>query len=161
MLETKNQQKNNAVLTSWTAPEFIKYDKGRGWFITLGIISLGLIFIAFFMKNFLFALIIVLTTFLIYAQGSRRPRKIKFAISDKGILIDQKEYFYNEFKSFWIFEEPERILSLMTKKLTQPSLSLPLGEQRTEEIRKILIRSLPERKQEETLSDIIARKIKL
>ncbi len=160
MLQTDNQQKNNTVLISWTAPEFIRYEKGHGWFIALGIIGLTLVVVALFMKNYLFVLIIVLTIFLIYIQGLKHPQKIKFAISNEGVLIGEKEYLYAELKSFWIFEEPEQILSLLTKKITQPQLSIPLGDQNSKEIRKALIKFIPEKKQEETLSDIIARKIK-
>ena len=156
----ENQQKNNSLYISWTAPEFIRYEKSRGWFIAIGIFGSLLIIAALFMKNYLFVLIIVLAAFLIYVQGARHPRKIKFVISDHGIEIDEKEYLWNEFKSFWIFEEPDKILSLLTKKITQPHLPIPLGDQRAEDIKKILSRFIPERKQEETISDIIARKMK-
>lgn len=156
----ESQQKNIPFYISWTAPEFIRYEKSHGWFIAIGIFGFLLVIVALFMKNYLFVLIIVLATFLIYIQGARHPRKIKFVISDHGIEIDEKEYLWSEFKSFWIFEEPDKILSLLTKKITQPHLPIPLGDQQTEDIKKILIRFIPERKQEETLSDVIARKMK-
>jgi len=158
---TEDSKKNDDVFISWVAPEFTRYEKSKIWFILLGIISATLIIIALLMKNFLFALIIFMAAFLIYVQGLKHPRKIKFTISEEGLTIDEKTFHYSELKSFWIFEEPGiRILSVITKKLIQPQLSIPLEDQSPEIIRKALIRFIPERKQEETLTDIITRKLK-
>ncbi len=88
--------------------------------------------------------------------------KIKFTSPELwGIVkIDEKNYSFSELKSFWIFEEPEQTLSVITKKITQSHLSIPLDDQNLKEIRKFLIKFIPEKKQEESLSDVIARKMK-
>ena len=157
----EDQQKNNSIFISWTAPEFIQYEKGRSWFVMLAIISAALVIIALLMQNYLFALIIVMAAFLIYVQAAKRPKEITFMISSEGITIDEKTYPFGEFRSFWIFEEPElRYANLLSKRLTQPQIHLPLAEQDPQIIRRALIDFIPEKKQEETFSDIIARKIK-
>jgi len=161
MLE--NQQKNDSILISWQAPEFIRHEKSRSWFIVLGILSALLIIVTYLMKNYLFILIIVLAAFLIFVQAKKYPRKIKFEITNDGITIDQEKYSFSDFKSFWIFEEEEpqmQFLSLLTKKLTQPHLTIPLGDKKPEEIKTVLLKFIPEKKHEETLSDILAKKIK-
>ncbi len=155
------QEKNSEILFSWTTPEFIQGEKSTGWFWALGIISLAMIVVSLLMKNFLFALIIVLATFLIYIQAKKHPRKIKITLTEKGVTIEEKNYDWSDFRSFWIFEAPEiRSLSLLSKKITQPQIYIPLDEQSPEKIKEILIKFLPEKKQEESLIDAIARKIK-
>ena len=157
----ENPQKNNEFSISWAAPEFVRYEKSQGWFIALAIIGLALIAVALLTQNYLFALIIIMATFLIYIQAKKHPRKINFAISDKGVDVDGKRYFHNELKSFWIFEDSAPpILSILTKKIIQPHLEIILGSQEPEKIKKILIKFLPEKKQEETFSDIIVRRIR-
>jgi len=159
MIDSK--QNDDKILISWTAPEFIRYEKGRGWYIGLGFISLALIIIALFMQNYLFALIIAMAAFLIYVQAVKRPKEITFIISGEGITINDKTYPISDIRSFWIFEEPElRYISLLSKRLTQPHMSLPLADQDPQSIRRALLNFIQEKKQEETFSEIIVRKIR-
>ncbi len=155
------QENNNQILVSWTTPEFVQQDKSPAWFWALGIICVALAIVSLLMKNYFFILIIALSAFLIYIQAKKQPRKIEIKISSKKLTIDEKDYEYSEFKSFWIFDDPQlHYLNLVSKKLIQPQIQIPLGGQRPESIREILKKFIPEREQEETLTDIITRKIK-
>jgi hypothetical protein len=155
------EEKNNSILLSWTAPEFIKHEKSAGWFWALGIIGVALVVVSLMMQNYLFILIVILAAFLIYIQAKKRPTNIRVTLTNKGIIINDKEYAYSDLRSFWIFEEPEiECLSLISKKLTQPQIQIPFGEQNPKKIREILIKFITEKEQEEPLIDAIARKIK-
>ena len=156
-----DDQKENLILLSWFAPEFVKHEKSAPWFWVLGIMSLAMIIISLIMKNFLFVLIVVLAAFLIYIQAKKHPRKIKIFLTEKGITIEEKNYDWKEFRSFWIFQEPEiKSLSLISKKITQPQIYIPLNEQSPEKIKEVLIKFLPEKEQEESLIDAITRRIR-
>jgi len=149
------------IQISWSAPEFAHYEKNRGWFLGLFLITAILLAIAVLMKNFLFAFLIIVSVFLIYTQAKKRPRLIEFIISEKGVTIDEKLYPYNELHSFWIFEEPEaQILSLISKKIIHPRLPIPLGDKTSEEIKEVLSIFIPLKKQEEAFSETLARKLK-
>ncbi|MBU1102566.1 hypothetical protein KJ853_02825 [Patescibacteria group bacterium] len=153
--------KDNSTLISWTAPEFIRYEKSKGWFAAFWLISAAFVIASLLMENYLFTLIIFLAAFLIYVQAMKRPRKINFAISDEKIIIDGKEYLYNDFMSFWIFEKPEiNYLSLLSKKMLQPQIHIPLAEQEPEKIRQALKKFIPEKEQKELLLDAITKKLK-
>ncbi len=156
------ENKPNQILLSWTAPEFIRYEKTRGWFIALGIIAAGFFIISILMKNYFFALLVPIASFLIYIHAQKHPRKITVKITGEGIdLGDNLSLSYKEIISFWIFEEPEiRSLSLETKKFLQPKISILLKDQEPAAVREALINFVKERKQEENLTDIIARKLK-
>ncbi len=154
-------KENNEILISWTAQEFIEKKKGRAWFIVLGIVALALFVTGIIMKNYIFSIIIALASFLIFIQALRRPQKIKTEIFEDRVVINNLfKIIFKEIKSFWIFEETDlNTLCLETSKLAQPKIYLPLGQQAPDEIRQILTQFINEVKQEESLVDIISRKI--
>ena len=76
-------------------------------------------------------------------------------------MIDEKMHAWQDIKSFWIFEDPEiNALSLETKKISVPRLHIPLARQNIGATREVLKKYIPEKKQEESLTDIIARRLK-
>jgi hypothetical protein len=160
--EEKAIDQSELINIEWQAPEFEKYEKGTGWFIALGIIALIFFTIVLIMKNFIFAILIVLIVFTIFLYALKQPRIINFKISGKGITIEDRLFAYQELKSFWIFYEvPEtKELSVRSKKWMMPLIKIPLKEQDPSLIRRTLIKFLPEQKQELSLVDIIARNLK-
>ncbi len=146
----------------WSAPEFTKYQKDVIWFLIGGAIGLGLLIFSLLNKNFIFALIVILSAFSLYVWSQKEPRKIKFVINVKGIMIDNACYNFDNLKSFWIFYEPPEVkfLSLESKKTIMPHIKIPLGEIDPNKIRELLLKFLPEEKQEESLIDVLARNLK-
>ena len=157
----ERQTTENKIFLSWTTPEFAYHKKGPGWFIALALMAIVFFILALIMQNYIFALLILLASFLIYIQALKKPPEIKIAMSEEGITVRETLFPYRELNSFWLFEEPEiRTLNLESKKLLRPRISIPLAQQNPGEIRQILIGFIPEKKQEETLTDMLARKIK-
>jgi len=171
-LESKKGKQNKSKSINkieWVAPEFVKYKKGKNWFILPAIIALVLIIIALFAKNFLLVIAIILTAFIIFIYALKEPRKIKFSISKQGIQVDKNQYRFEDLKSFWIFhnsaspedESPEiKELSIRSKKMFIPYIKIPLDNQDSTKIRKLLLKFLPERRHPDSLSDELARKLK-
>lgn len=150
-----------SLIFQWETEEFKKTVKTKEWFFAGAIIGVAFIIVAIIQKNFLFAIVVLLAGFLVYIYSQKEPRKVSFAISNKGIVVGKRLYEYDSLKSFWIFYEPPRIkeLSLVSQKTFMPSLSLPLGDADPVKLREALIRFLPEVKQDEDLSDIIAKRV--
>lgn len=149
------------ILYEWQAPEFIKYKKDPYW-IWMVIVG-AIVFTVFFIltKNYTGTVVVILSAFLIYVYGKKEPREINFAIITKGILINNKVHLFEDLKSFWIFYSPPEIkeLSIKTKKLLSPYLPMPLGKANPVKIREILLDFLPEKKQEESIANILARRL--
>jgi len=160
--EEKTSEQSELIDIQWQAPEFKKYEKGPGWFIILGISALLIFTIVLLMKNFIFAILIILAVFVIFIYALKEPRLVNFKISGKGITIDDKVYSYEELKSFWIFYELPQIkeLSIRSKKWLMPLIKIPIEEQDPTLIRSALIKFIPEQKQEESVIDVVARNLK-
>jgi hypothetical protein len=161
-MATQNDEQNLPQILRWFAYEFDKHQKEPIWFIFSGLIALILFIIAIFSKNFIFALIIIIASFLIFIWAQKQPRKIKFALTPKGIKIKEDIYAYDHLKSFWIFYEPPDIkyLSVESKKLFMPRIMIPLGDENPNKVREFLLKYLPEEEQHESAIDTLGRRLK-
>ena len=154
--------KKSKTHLKWITPEFEYYKNSQSWFITIGIIAGILLIIAIFTKNFLFGLLILISSFLIFTYSLKKPDNVKLSISPKGIKINNTLYEFENLRSFWIFYNPPEIkeLSLRSKKTIMPYIRVPVGNENPVEIRKILIKYLPEKKHKESVIDNLARHLK-
>lgn len=154
------KKKSSPKEIEWTAPEFPRHKKNKKWLGYFFLICLIFLIIAIFGKNFLFVIIIILAAFVLYVYSIKKPRKIKFVISQRGIQIDNKLYGFENLRSFWIFYNPPeiKILSLCSKRKFLPYLKIPLDKQDPVKIREFLIKFLPEKEHEESLVDTLTRK---
>lgn len=150
------------VLIQWRAPEFEKYEKSKTWFIVAGIFFLGLIGLSIWMKSPSMIVSFALMGLVIFLFALRKPRQVKFAITSKGIMVNERLYRFDDLKSFWIFYDPPEIkkISFESKKTLKPYIIIPLAEQNPVEVRKILVKFLPEIEQEESVIDVLARRLK-
>jgi len=146
---------------SWEALEYERNPKEKSWFLIPAIIAIGLGLFGVFTDNYLFTILVILCFFTFYVYANKPPRMIKFKIDVKGIEIDNRQHDYSSLRSFWIFYDPpvEKIISLRSKKTFFPYLRLNLADENPAEIRKFLLKFLPERKHRESIIDIWMRRI--
>lgn len=153
-------EENNTI--EWTALEFDYYSKSKSWFVGFGIVAVLLALWGIWTKNIIFVILIGLSYFTLVVFAFKKPRGVQFAITPKGVNVDENLYNYDDLKSFWIFYEPPEVteISLHSKKIATPYIKIPLGDQNPVEIRRMLIKYIPEIKQETSLADNLSRTIK-
>lgn len=153
------------VFFSWQFPEFVQYDRGRGWYLTAGLISLALIIWSVWTANFLFALGLIIIALIVALHENRDPLTVNFEINEDGIKLADKFFEYKEIKDFFIIYEPPAVKDLHFEfdSYLRPRLAIPLQDNDPVEVRAVLLRQLPENlsRQDEPLSDYLARKWKL
>ena len=157
----KTKKKIKLQEFSWQAPEFPKKEKNKSWFIIPGFITIAFGVFALFTENFLFLITIILAFFVFYIYANKEPRVIKFRINEKGIEIDGKLHDFDSLRSFWIFYDPpeQKELSLRSRKTFLPYIRLSLNKENPNEIRKFLLKFLPEKRHRESVIDIWMRRI--
>lgn len=157
--ETKDGGHNHKVYISWEAHEYDNIQKQRGWFIVLAAGAVVLVALAVWLKNYFFAVFILIAAILVGWFAKKEPRNMHFAITSEGVQIGERLYFFDDLKSFWIFYDPPLFneLSVESKKTFMPRLSAPLGDANPEQIREELARFLPEEKQSEPFISILSR----
>lgn len=151
------------ILFHWQAPEYESYDRDKRWYavMTLGLIAI--ITYAFFTNSPIMAITFILIGMIEYLYISRKPQMLDFIITERGIIIENEIYEFEQINSFWIFYDPEIIksLSLHTKSSIMPYLQIPLHNEDPDEIHKILTQYIPEIKQNYRLRDSINRMLRL
>ncbi len=149
------------VLHEWGFQEYEHYERGKSWYVFMAIIGLFLVFYAIFTGNFLFAVIIVLFSIILFLQNHQNPAKVLFQITNTGIVVGTRFFSYSEFEGFYLIYNPPEVktLFLETKSFWQPLLRIPLLDQNPIEIKHSLREFLPEHseKEDEPLSDRIGR----
>lgn len=147
------------VFFSWQAPEYIYFEKGGKWYMALGILTLLLLGVAYLLNNFLFGVLIIVSSFALALYGARRPKTVLFALTAQGLRIDTRLFPYENIKSFWIHYDPPvtKEMTVVFKKGVMPRLSIPLEEADPNAIRDVLIKYAEEETHEQTFSDALGR----
>lgn len=152
-----------APLLSWQAPERKNETPAQNTKIILGTGALAFLSYAVYTQNYLFAIIIALAGFVWYAYAHQSPRLIEYAVTARGVQIQNRLYEFQDLQSFWIFFDPPHVkeLSIESKKTFMPFIKIPLGDTKPTALREQLIKFIPEKKQEETLTEIVSRRFGL
>ncbi len=159
------EEKYGKKLISWNFPEFIKYERSRGWYVIALIIGGLLLLYAVVTVNFLFALIVIIVAVILFLKTSEEANNIEFTIYEAGIKVGEKFYEYKELKNFYLIYEPPEVKSLYLdfQSSLRPRLQIPLEDKNPVKVREILLDYLNEDldKENEPISDGLGRILKL
>ncbi len=90
----------------WSASEFIRHDKGIGWYLALMgaslLVAAGIYLIT---RDKITAATIIVATILLGVVAARKPRELQYGVDEHGVQIGKKLYPYTSFKSFSIMQE--------------------------------------------------------
>jgi len=134
-------------LISWNIPEHNIYERGNLWYVLFSIIIGLLLLYGLFAKNFLFAVIIIISALIILFHDSQESPFIEFSITDEGVYMGRKFHDFDELEQFAIVYKPNqgiKNLYLDFKNKLKPMLSIPLENKNPVYIRKVLSEYLDE-----------------
>lgn len=147
---------------SWTASEFIAHHKPPEWYMAVGIITVALAAIVYFMSHDLFGVVIMVLVGVIFGvAASRPPRQIQYAVDGRGVHMGRHFYPYGNFRSFTIAPEgPFLSVVLMPLKRFMPVLSMYIDPADENRIGDILADHLPMHEHHESATDRLMRRIR-
>jgi len=140
----------------WDAPEYNHYEKGVNWYWWAGLTAILLLGLAVWQKSFLFGTLILVGWFTVVVYAARPPRTVKFAITENGILVENRLYPWNELQSFWVFNNPPllREISLASQRALMPYIKIPLADgMDIDRVKDAMKKFLQEKEQQESLID--------
>ena len=127
---------DNPEEVSWTASEFIHYQKSSGWY--LGLLGAGvLLTIGSFilLRDKTTPIVILLLIVIVWMYGKKQPRTLNYKISPGGITIENKYYDYGKFRGFSVHQEGNIYsLSLSPMQRFMPQISIYFSEEDGEKI---------------------------
>jgi hypothetical protein len=134
-----------AATISWTASEYIAHHKTPLWYVGfIGISLLAAAILYFFTRDWVSVAGVVLMGAILIAAAARRPNTLTYTLSAHGVAIGQREYSYDELRSFSVVHESAfpSIVFLPLKRF-MPPLSVYYDPADEEHILELLSRHLP------------------
>lgn len=151
-------------MISWSGP--LSYHRPDMRFVAA--VSSALFVVAalmqIFQKNIITTVFFGLLGTLILIRAVKKPEIINFEIGPLGVRAGERLYGFREIKSFWIEYSPTsgiKELSLQLKKWYYTFVKIPIYDQNPVQLRLTLLAFLPEAEHEDTLADVISRRLGL
>lgn len=148
----------------WQFPEYEQYARPRRWYLVMGALAGILALTALFSRNYLFLAVLLLATFILFAREAQPPRRIRIALTDRGVEIGRDRTPYLNLESFWIIYDPPEVakLYLQDKGALRPPLAVPLEDRNPVKVREILRQFIREDlDQEEPGVDQVSRHLRI
>lgn len=139
---------------TWEAPEHYHIENGSDWFWVLGILAICGAVAAFFLGNFLFAILILVGSGVMALQAVKPPRVIPFMIGTRGVRVGEKLFPYSVLESYYLDEEDPRGPQLLLKSSSFFSslIVMPIPDEYINEIEELVSAKLSEENLEEPLA---------
>jgi len=162
----------------WQIPEYRIPERGRNWYILAAIFILICLFFSFFeikswhiaflgySSNFLFAMIILIASAIMYINQGQPTIMVDFELGPEGVRVGAKFYDYDELRNFSVIYKPKQSLKRLYfefKRSTHPHLSIPLRHMDALRVRNFLVRYLDEdlERENQPLSEQLTKLLKL
>lgn len=143
----------------WQASEYTHREKDHLWFIVFILVAIGLTAFAFFIiKSKTFTALVPVMAAALFVYTRRPPRVLDYALSQKGLYINDQLFPFGLFKSFAILQDVEQhSVVLVPVQRFKPALVVNFPE----EVGEVLVDSLAARlPMQEMHPDVVDRIIK-
>jgi hypothetical protein len=147
---------------TWSASEYLHHEKTPGWYAVSASVTTVLVAIIFLVTRDVFASIVVAlvaAAAIIYA--ARQPETKNYRLSEQGLSVGDKQFSYDQFKSFSIVSE-EAINGIWLKPLKRymPVVVLYYAPEDEERIIAVLSNFLPLEQRELDTIDRVTKRIR-
>lgn len=145
---------NERKVITWEAPEHHHIEKGGDWFWVLGILALSGAVAAFFFRNYLFAILILVGAAAMALHTVKPPRVITFMVATRGVRVGERLYPFGSLESYRLDENGPQgpQLLLKSKQLSSPLIVIPVPEEEMDEVEELVKARLKEEDLEEPLA---------
>lgn len=93
-------------VVTWEASEYIDHEKSPRWYVFLTVAALLLVAVLWVSLRDVWSVIVVAVMYMaIVVYARREPRVLRYSVSSMGISIGEKNFDYDQFKSFSVIEE--------------------------------------------------------
>lgn len=147
---------------TWQASEFIDNEKPVGWFMLLGIGTVLVCGLMFLLTRSIFSSAIIALAALTFGiVAKQKPRNLNYALLPNALQVGDKNYSYDDFKTFSVAEEgamPSIVLKPIKRFMPDLTIYFPLEE--GEKIFDVLATHIPHEEHQPDSVDRLMRKIR-
>lgn len=140
---------------TWESYAHYRDERSGDWYWIVSIITISLTVAILLFSNTLLAILVLLSGGVIMLVATKDVPTIPYAITTRGVRINDRLYPYSTLESYFISEENEDMPMLLVKsqRWLMPLLTLPLPSEYIDEIEELISARLPEEPMEEPLID--------
>ncbi|MBP6038005.1 MAG: hypothetical protein KA604_01560 [Candidatus Saccharimonas sp.] len=150
-------------LVRWQGTEYIHRDQTALWYVILAVITIILVVVAYVaMRSITFAVLIPVMAATLVLYTKRPPSINDYALSRKGLYINDKLYPYAQFKSFSVISHNNtHSIVLVPRKRFQIGQTIYFPEETGEQLVDMLAARLPMKEGSADFIDRILARLKL
>jgi hypothetical protein len=96
-----SEQSPTAKTLSWTGVEYIEHQRGASWYVLLLLLTSATAAGIYLLTKDYFAMgATVVAGIIVGIYAGRKPNRVAYELTNKGINIGERTYSYNMFRSF-------------------------------------------------------------
>lgn len=147
----------------WQAPEYLQRSRTPLWYVGFWTVVILLMLIAaFIVRSWSFVILVPVMAAALVIYSHRPPRQLNYAVSTKGLYINDQLHPLTEFRSFGVIqEEVMPALMLIPVKRFRPSLTVYFPPENGEAIVDFLGQRIPMEELHLDAFDRIVRKLRM
>lgn len=152
------------VLFRWSAPEFLRFQRGWIWFVLALLVNGALIAYGVLTHAWTMVLIFSVIPVVYLLEHRRKPQTVDVVISPYGVKFGVIRVPYSQIRKFWILHHPPQIdeLHILTENKWHPEVTIPLMGMDPTLLRQYLVTQVPEWEGKQvSLLDMIVRLLRL
>ena len=142
---TEDHQLPEGEEVNWTASEFIAHEKGLNWYLILAATVLFFTAVIYLVtRDKITTGVIILAAIIFGVYAARKPRTLTYRLGAAGLMVGEKFYDFNHFRSFVVFHEGAfSSVSFMPLKRFMPILTIYYSPEDEQRIVQLLSLRLP------------------
>ena len=137
---------------TWQAYDRVPQKHSPDWYWAVGIIALSSMVTALLLNNILFAILVVLSTIVLFLYTLKKPELVTYELTNRGLWINKDFSPFTTFESFFVTEDESAKLIIKSKGLIIPLSIIPIETLDSQTVREFLQDYLPEVELQEPLS---------
>lgn len=148
---------------SWTAAEYVQRDKSPAWYMKVsGVALLAGALTYLITREILSTVVVMIVGIALLIFAGRKPKERNYSVGHDGIIVGDRQFGYENFKSFSLFsEDAMEYISLMPTKRFMPPVALYFTPAEADKIVEVLADYLPFEERDHDFIDRLVHKVRL
>lgn len=149
---------NDQPVFSWQAPDFTSGKRNSSKIVSVIGLALVISGVFFWQKQWTSVGVVFAALIVLIVLSSVKARNVKCAIYRAGVIVDDRVYNFDQFKSFWLLYTDRYKIRLQLSGKFSGQITLPLTkDEDPEQMRMFLAKYLPEEEEKgQDLNDMIS-----
>lgn len=129
------------AIFAWSAPRYLRYERGWLWFLLLFVICGALALYGYFTDAVTMTVLFAILPFVLILEHRKKPEQVEVLISSYGIRFGTTLLPFSNIKHFWIIHNPPVVdeLHLLVENRTNPEVVIQLVGTNPTRLRQFLV----------------------